>query len=406
MYPRLSKKRIEEALADTRVTLIAGPRQSGKTTLATEIANKDRPFLTLDDATQLNFAKTDPVGFLRDVDRAVIDEVQRAPELLLAIKTEVDKDKRPGRFLSTSSANLMTLPRVSESLAGRMEVIQLLPLSQAEIRRGNGRFLDDAFSGKTPISGEPALGKDLVELVLTGGYPEVLERTQWSRRQSWHLNYVKAIIQRGMRDIASVEQHAVMPKLLRVLAEYAGQLVNYSAIGSALSMNHVTTRKYMRVFESLYMTDSLLPWFTNKLKRLIKSPKLHFLDSGLLSTLKGISPVQIEKDRTKFGAILEAFVFGEIKKIASWSDQHYFFSHFRNKDGNKVDLVIENLRGEVLGIEVKASATVTSKDFSGLRKLASACGENFVQGIVLYDHDQAVPFGENLCAAPLASLWA
>ena len=406
MYPRLSKKRIEEALADTRVTLIAGPRQSGKTTLATEIANKDRPFLTLDDATQLNFAKTDPVGFLRDVDRAVIDEVQRAPELLLAIKTEVDKDKRPGRFLSTSSANLMTLPRVSESLAGRMEVIQLLPLSQAEIRRGNGRFLDDAFSGKTPISGEPALGKDLVELVLTGGYPEVLERTQWSRRQSWHLNYVTAIIQRGMRDIASVEQHAVMPKLLRVLAEYAGQLVNYSAIGSALSMNHVTTRKYMRVFESLYMTDSLQPWFTNKLKRLIKSPKLHFLDSGLLSTLKGISPVQIEKDRTKFGAILEAFVFGEIKKIASWSDQHYFFSHFRNKDGNKVDLVIENLRGEVLGIEVKASATVTSKDFSGLRKLASACGENFVQGIVLYDHDQAVPFGENLCAAPLASLWA
>ena len=197
-----------------------------------------------------------------------------------------------------------------------------------------------------------------------------------------------------------------MPKLLRVLAEYAGQLVNYSAIGSALSMNHVTTRKYMRVFESLYMTDSLLPWFTSKLKRLIKSPKLHFLDFGLLSTLKGISPVQIEKDRTKFGAILEAFVFGEIKKIASWSDQHYFFSHFRNKDGNKVDLVIENLRGEVLGIEVKASATVTSKDFSGLRKLASACGENFVQGIVLYDHDQAVPFGENLCAAPLASLWA
>ena len=196
MYPRLSKKRIEEALADTRVALIAGPRQSGKTTLATEIADEDRPFLTLDDATQLHFAKTDPVGFLRDVDRAVIDEVQRAPELLLAIKTEVDKDKRPGRFLLTGSANLMTVPRVAESLAGRMEVIQLLPLSQAEIRRGKGRFLDDAFSGKAAVTGEPVLGRSLVELVLAGGYPEVLERTQWTRRQSWHLSYINAIIQR------------------------------------------------------------------------------------------------------------------------------------------------------------------------------------------------------------------
>ena len=406
MYPRLSKKRIEEALADTRVALIAGPRQSGKTTLATEIADEDRPFLTLDDATQLHFAKTDPVGFLRDVDRAVIDEVQRAPELLLAIKTEVDKDKRPGRFLLTGSANLMTVPRVAESLAGRMEVIQLLPLSQAEIRRGKGRFLDDAFSGKAAVTGEPVLGRSLVELVLAGGYPEVLERTQWTRRQSWHLSYINAIIQRDARDIASVEHLAVMPKLLRVLAEYAGQLVNYSAIGSALGMNHVTTQKYMRIFESLYLIDSLQPWYTNKLKRLIKSPKLHFLDSGLVSTLKGVSPTQIEKDRTKFGATLEAFVFGEIKKLASWSDQHYFFSHFRNKDGNEVDLVVENLRGEIVGIEVKASATVTTKDFSGLRKLASACGENFVQGIVLYDHDQAATFGENLRAAPFSSLWA
>ena len=406
MHPRFGRKRIEEALEDTRVILIAGPRQSGKTTLVTEIANKDRPFLTLDDATQLNAAKRDPVGFLRGINRVVIDEVQRVPELLLAIKTEVDKDNQPGRFLLTGSANLLTVPRVAESLAGRMEVIQLLPLSQAEIRRGQGCFLDDAFSGKMPIAGEPVLGKDLVELVLTGGYPEVLERTRWPRRQDWHFNYVNAIIQRDIRDISSVEQLASMPKLLSVLAEYAGQQVNYSGIGSALGMNHVTTRKYMRVFESLYLIDSLQPWFTNKLKRLIKSPKLHFLDSGLLSTLKGVSPVQIEKDRTKFGAILEAFVFGEMQKLASWSNQRYFFSHFRNKDGINVDLVIENLRGEVLGIEVKASATVTYADFSALKKLASACGDNFVQGIVLYDHDQVVPFGENLFAVPLASLWA
>ena len=406
MHPRFGKARIEEALEDTRVIMIAGPRQSGKTTLAEEIANKGRPFLTLDDATQLDAAKRDPVGFLRDVDRAVIDEVQRAPELLLAIKTEVDKDQRPGRFLLTGSANPMTVPTVAESLAGRMEVFQLLPLSQAEIRRGQGRFLDDAFSGKTPNAGEPILGKNLVELVLTGGYPEALERAGWPRRQDWHFSYLDATIQRDVRDIASVEQIASMPKLLRALAECTGQLVNYSGIGSALGMNHVTTRKYMQIFESLYLIASLQPWFTNKLKRMTKSPKLHFLDSGLLSTLKGISPEQIENDRTKFGSILEAFVFGEIQKLASWSNQRYLFSHFRNKDGNEVDLVIENFRGEVLGIEVKAAATVRNADFSGLRKLASACGESFVQGIVLYDHDQAVTFGENLCAAPIASLWA
>ena len=198
----------------------------------------------------------------------------------------------------------------------------------------------------------------------------------------------------------------LMPRLLRVLAEHSGQLVNHSRFGSALGMNHVTTRKYMKVFENLYLVHSLQPWFTNKLKRLIKSPKLHFLDSGLLSALKDVSPERIAKDRTSFGAILETFVVGEILKIASWSDERCSFSHFRDKDGNEVDLVVENRRGEVVGIEVKASATVSSADFSGLRKLAAACGDNFVQGIVLHDNDQVVPFGENLFAVPLASLWA
>lgn len=406
MHPRFGKRRIEEALEDTRVVLIAGPRQSGKTTLATEIANKDMPFLTLDDATQLDAAQSDPVGFLRGLDRAVIDEVQRAPELLLAIKAEVDREKRPGRFLLTGSANLMTMPKVADSLAGRMEIIRLLPLSQAELRAGTGEFVDKAFSGRSPAIGQPVLGADLVEMVLAGGYPEALERTRWQRRQDWYLNYVDAIVQRDVRDIAQIEQLGQMPKLLGVLAEHAGQLVNYSGIGAALGMNHVTTQKYMGVFESLFLTYSLRPWFTNKLKRLTKSPKLHFLDSGLLAALKDASPERITKDKTAFGAILETFVFGEVLKLASWSAERCSFSHFRDKDGNEVDLVIENRRGEVIGIEVKASATVSSADFSGLKKLASACGDNFVQGFVLYDHDQVVPFGENLFAVPLASLWA
>lgn len=406
MYPRLAEKRIREALSDTRVVLISGPRQSGKTTLAMELAEKDMPFLSLDDPTLLASVSSDPVSFLRGMDRAIIDEVQRAPELLLAIKTEVDRDKRPGRFLLTGSANLMTLPKVADSLAGRMETIRLLPLSQAEIRGGAGCFLGDAFSGKLRANDKVLLGEELVELVLAGGYPEALARTRWSRRQDWHLEYIDAIVQRDVRDIAQIDQLGQMPKLLSVLAEHSGQLVNYSGIGAALGMNHVTTQKYMRVFESLYLTRTVQPWYSNKLKRLAKSPKLHFLDAGLLAALRDIVPEKVARDRTAFGAILETFVVGEIFKLASWSDQRCSFSHFRDKDGNEVDLVIENRRGAVVGIEVKASATVSGKDFSGLKKLASACGDNFSAGIVFYDHDQIVPFGENLFAVPLSCLWS
>jgi len=212
MHPRLISRQITDAMADTRVVLIAGPRQSGKTTLAQQIAGDDIPFFTLDDATQLSAARADPVGFLRGLDRAVIDEVQRAPELLLAIKTEVDRDKRPGRFLLTGSANLMALPKVADSLAGRMEVVRLLPLAQSELRGAGGRFLDEAFGGNLPASGATAVGDDLVDLVLAGGYPEALERARWTRRQAWYRSYVDAIVKRDVQDIAQIEKLGQMPE--------------------------------------------------------------------------------------------------------------------------------------------------------------------------------------------------
>lgn len=405
MHPRLISRQITDAMADTRVVLIAGPRQSGKTTLAQQIAGDDIPFFTLDDATQLSAARADPVGFLRGLDRAVIDEVQRAPELLLAIKTEVDRDKRPGRFLLTGSANLMALPKVADSLAGRMEVVRLLPLAQSELRGAGGRFLDEAFGGNLPASGATAVGDDLVDLVLAGGYPEALERARWTRRQAWYRSYVDAIVKRDVQDIAQIEKLGQMPKLLAVMAAHSGQLVNYSGFGGKLGMNHVTTQKYMNIFESVYLAQSVPPWFTNTLKRLTKSPKLHFLDSGLLAALQDVSPDHVARDRTAFGALLETFVFAELQKLASWSDTRVSVSHFRDKDGNEVDFVLENQRGEVVGIEVKAAATVTAGDFGGLRKLAGACGDKFVQGFVLYDHDQAVPFGDKMHALPMAALW-
>jgi len=405
MYPRFSKTRVEEALSDTRVVLISGPRQSGKTTLAGEIASDKIPFLTLDDANVLRSAIDDPVGFVRGLDRAVIDEIQRAPDLLLAIKSLVDNDKTPGRFLLTGSANLMTIPKVADSLAGRMEVVRLLPLSQAEILGVESDFIDRAFAREKPTANHMIVGDDLVEKVLSGGYPEALGRTRWSRKQDWYHGYLDAIVQRDVKDVAQIEQLAIMPKLMSVLAEHSGQLVNYSGIGASLDLNHVTTQKYVNVFESLYLVHTLQPWFTNRLKRLTKSPKLHFLDAGLLAAMRDVSPDLVRKNRTSFGSILETFVFSELRKIATWSEQSCSFSHFRDKEKNEVDIVLENRRGEVIGIEVKSSATVSAGDFSGMRKLATACGDKFIQGMVLYDHDQVVPFGEHMFAAPLSCLW-
>lgn len=386
--------------------LLCGPRQSGKTTLAQQIARTEIPFFTLDDVVTLNAAATDPTGFVRGLDRAVIDEIQRVPGLLLAIKAAVDADTRPGRFLLTGSANLMTLPRVADSLAGRMETIRLLPLAQAELRGTRPGFLERAFAGDAPVSANPVVGADLLDVVLAGGYPEALARSTWRRRRRWHLNYVEAILQRDVRDVARVAQLRSMPKLLRVLAEHSGQLVNYSGFGAALGMNHVTIRKYVGVLEDLFLVRTLQPWYSNALKRLLKTPKLHFLDSGLLASWSRQSPELPGRDRTRLGPLLETFVFGELLKLAGWVDDPYRFSHFRDKQGNEVDVVLEDGHGRVVGIEVKASATVSRRDFAGLERLKAACGDRFAQGLVLHDHDRTTPFGPRLAAAPVSALWS
>ena len=405
MYPRFVEQRVREALADTRVVLLCGPRQAGKTTLARRIAGDAIPFVTLDDATALDAATADPVGFVRGLDRAVIDEIQRAPNLILAIKTAVDADPRPGRFLLTGSADLMTLPLVADSLAGRMGIVRLLPLAQAELRGAAPAFLDRAFAGEFPASGTPVVGDDLVETVLAGGYPEALTRLEWRRRQDWHLDYVEAIVQRDVRDVARIGQLSAMPQLLRVLAEHSGQLVNYAGFGAPLGMNHVTTRKYVGVLENLFLMRTLPSWHANALKRVTKSPKLHFLDAGLLAALRGITPDRLRGNRAPFGAVLETFVFGELLKLAGQADDRYAFSHFRDKERNEVDVVIEDGRGRIVGVEVKASATVSGGDFSGLRRLAAGCGDRFALGLVLYDHDRGVPFGDRMAAAPVSTLW-
>jgi predicted AAA+ superfamily ATPase len=317
----------------------------------------------------------------------------------------VDEDRRPGRFLLTGSANVLTLPQVAESLAGRMEVVNLLPLSRAEIRGAKPTFLEKAFLGKVAKPPEIFVGAELMDTVLIGGYPEMLTREDPKRRQAWAREYVEAIVQRDVRDIAEVEKLDQMPRLLRVLAHHSGQLTNFMQTGAEINLDAKTTRRYIGVLEQLFLLRRLDPWFRNRLKRLVKTPKLHFLDAGLLAAILGITEERIAKDRSIFGPVLEAFVFSEIMKQIAWLDGTYTLHHYRDKDQDEVDVVVENDRGEVVGLEVKAAATVTAGDFKGLRKLASASRDRFMLGVVLYDGESAVSFGERMFAAPISCLW-
>ena len=406
LYPRRDTQRVQAALADTPVVLLNGPRQSGKTTLACELLGSKRTFRTLDDDSTLAAATTDPTGFLRGATQMTIDEVQRAPALLRAIKKAVDEDRQPGRFLLTGSTNVLSLPHAADSLAGRMAIIDLLPLAQTEIMQTRSGFLRAAFAGTAPSAGTTITGKALERIVLTGGYPEMLRRHDPMRRAEWARNYLRAIVQRDVRDIASIEKLGQMPRLLRALAHYSGQLTNYAQLGGQLSLDAKTARKYIDIFQQFFLVRTLAPWSANRLTRLIKTPKLHFLDSGLLAVLLAITETSVATHRKPFGTILESFVFAETTKLAGWEDDDYQLYHYRDKDQDEVDVVIENAMGDIVGVEAKAAATVNAADFRGLRKLADACDRRFRCGLVLYDGDAVLPFGERLFAAPVASLWA
>jgi hypothetical protein len=403
---RFVTDRVTAALADTPVVMVTGPRQAGKTTLVRDLVHGERQYLTLDDDTVLEGARSDPAGLVRRLDRGTIDEVQRAPDLLRAIKRSVDQDRRPGRFLLTGSADVLTLPTVSESLAGRMEIITLLPLSGGELRGRRQSFLQNALRGTLVRPSEKTTGDRLVDRVLAGGYPEMLARKDPARRRAWARDYVKAIVQRDVRDIADVERLAQMTRLLQIVAQYAGRLVNFRQIGGQNGLDDKTTKKYVAILEQVFLMRRVEPWFRNRLKRLVKTPKLHFLDSGLLAAVLGITAEAVARDRSSFGALLETFAFSEVLKQSTWLDEGCTFSHYRDKDQDEVDIVVEHETAGVVGVEIKSAATVHAADFKGLRKLATATGADFRLGVVLYDGEHTVSFGERLFAAPLSCVWS
>ncbi|MBP9058712.1 MAG: ATP-binding protein [Rhodoferax sp.] len=405
LYPRRIEPRIAEAMLDTPVVLLAGPRQAGKTTLVRQMAGKGLRYLTLDDELTLLSAREDPVGMIRSLDRAVIDEIQRAPQLLLAIKKSVDEDRRPGRFLLTGSANLMALPTVADSLAGRMETLSLLPLSQSEIEGHSANWIDSVFAGRILKLGTPAVGSDLVERVLRGGYPESISRASAKRRVAWSRQYIDAIIQRDVRDVAGIEKLDQLPRFLRALAQTAGQMCNYTKLGGQVGLDGKTTSRYISVFEQMYLLKRVDVWARNRLNRVVKTPKLQFIDSGLLATLLDLGAEEVQLDRTRFGNVLETFVFGELLKHTTTADGNYRLMCYRDTDKFEVDVVIENAAGQLVGVEVKAAATVKESDLRGLKKLSSLAGDQFKMGVLLYDGDETMPLGDNIWAAPLSTLW-
>jgi len=407
-YHRFAKARIDAALKDTPVVGVTGPRQSGKTTLVRQY-EKSRPYITLDDATQRAAAESDPTAFVRGLDRAIIDEVQRVPALMLALKQSVDEDRRPGRFLVTGSADIQAIPKAEESLAGRIEIVPLLPLARGEIVASRPpRFIDASFAGiirPRSISLTERHTPEIESIVLSGGYPAVLKRRSDERRRVWFQSYIGAIERHDITEIAALHKAHRVPRLIEVLARHAGRLVNLSEIGRETRLDSETVGRYIGLLENLYILRLVKPWSRNELSRLVSTPKLHFFDSGLLASLMRLTRKRILQDRTPLGPALESFVFAELTKSVAWSKQQPEIHHYRDKDQVEVDFVLENHERQIVGIEVKAGATVTANDFRGLKRLQEHTGDAFRLGIVLYNGKTSVPFGMKLEAMPYWALW-
>lgn len=409
MYPRFIKEKMLPALQESPVIMLFGARQTGKSTLAKILAESEdwhAQYTTLDDLTIRSAALMDPHGFINNLSLPlVIDEVQLAPELLPAIKLYIDQNRKPGQFLLTGSANVLTLPKVSESLAGRIELFTLFPLSQGELIEKKEIFIDRCFSGSLknlPTTAENAIWERVAE----GGYPEVLKRTSYERKQVWFRDYIATILQRDIRELAQINDLSIMPRFLELLAARVGALHNAAEVSRAMQIPQTSIKRYMSLFEATFLVYRLLPWSTNPGKRLVKTPKLYFNDTGLAAHLTAQSADALRAKSLLSGPLLENFVLNELRKQATWAQRSPRFYHLRTQSGIEVDFILEAQNGDCVGIEVKAAATVRADDFKGCQWMQDQLGDKFVAGIVFYPGKEIVPFGKKLWAMPVSAIWA
>jgi uncharacterized protein len=406
LYPRNIATSLLESLQDTPVVLLVGARQTGKSTLVQSLSDVNASrYINLDDAALQTAAKDDPQGFLKGLTgRVIIDEIQRAPELFLAIKSEVDRNREPGRFLLTGSANVLLLPRLSESLVGRMEIHTLWGLSQGELNGVKEGFISSLFADTFDLSKIPpsqSLNKQqAAEIITRGGYPESIRRSA-PRRQGFFGGYITTLLQRDIRDLAEIEGLSELPTLLSLLAARTSNLVNYSELSRSSALAQTTLKRYLRLFEASYLTTILPAWASNYSKRLVKSGKLVMCDTGLASFLIASDAIETS---SLFGSLLESFVVMELQKQLGWSRIKPRLFHYRTHSGGEVDIVLE--RGqELVAIEVKAKVSLNNKDIAGLKAFAEDSGKRLKRGVILYLGDESVPFSDKLIALPLSSLW-
>lgn len=409
MYPRHLQAQLEAALADTPVVLLQGPRQAGKSTLAKALiqARPGGRYLTLDDAAVLAAATADPAAFLRGLDGPVVlDEIQRAPDLFVALKAEVDRDRRPGRFILTGSADVLLLPRVSESLAGRMELQVLWPLSQGELESRREGFVDALFAAAPPRLARGTLARDeLAARLLAGGFPDAVARSSPERRRAWFEAYLTTILQRDVRDLANVERLTQLPRLFALAAARMAALANQAELARALELPQTTAKRYLALLEMVFLVRALPAWSGNLSKRLVKAPKLIVGDTGLAAHAIGATAARLASTPDLWGPLLENFVAMELAKQLPVSRTRPGLFHYRSQAGSEVDLLLEAPDGRLVGIEVKARQTLDPRDFRGLKELQASLPQRFHRGVVLYTGQESVAFGEGLCAMPVEALW-
>lgn len=427
--PRFLFSSLLHTLSWAPVVLLTGPRQSGKTTLCKAIqASSNLPheyeYISFDDQTDRDFAHDDPVGFVEQLPSYVIlDEVQLVPEIYRQLKVEVDAHRVPGRFLLTGSARLSLMSELSDSLAGRMQLVELFPFSQSEIHHysttvykkdPNGdsanlsvpSMISQIFENQLNIREskfQPRLVRELAKRIIEGGYPEP-RLLPAPDRQNWYQNYVRTITSRDAYELTTARRLDIVPRLAGIAAAHSAQLFNLSDLAATLDLSRNTVLEYVSILQNLFMFEYVPSWSNNQLKRSVKAPKLHFLDTGFACALLNLDEDSLWRDRKQLGHMTETFVFQELSKLASWYDSKLTIFHYRDRDRHEVDFVIEKSGSGIVAIEVKTRATVNEADFRGIRKLQQH-SKNFIAGVVLYDGERARSFGENLYALPISSLW-
>ena len=407
IYPRWQKKTIKQMLSERRVLMLSGPRQSGKTTLSRELESDLTEYRTLDDGTLREAAKNDPQGFIkRRTKTLIIDEVQRIPSLLPAIKKAVDEDTRPGQYLLTGSANIQSLPTVRESLAGRIAKIRLRPLAQGELMKNVPRFIESAFKQSFSHSQTHHDRDAILETAFRGGFPEPMTLQDRGRKR-WHTDYIGAILERDLKEIAKIHRKHAMRELVNILAAWSGKYMDISAIGSGLSIQRATIESYINALETLFMVERVHPWTKTDYARVGKQSKLFMADSGLMASLLRWKMDQVRLDSDRSGKLIETFAFNEIAAQIDASDGRYELFHYRDREKREIDFLIEREDNALLGVEVKAGSAISKNDFRHMKWFKNNLVKNqeFI-GVILYTGQHPASFGNNLWAIPFSLLWS